>query len=138
MVASWRVMTVSSWRLHALRQEPELHLHAALLLVEPHDLEAAGAQLLHHGLLAGALDRALLGQTGAVDGLVCECRGRGSHYAATGIGRSSEFSTRRRSSAGWPERVSAAAIVMWPSFTRPASEASIVCMPCWAPVWMSE
>ena len=34
MVASWRVMTVSSCGLDALRQEPELHLHAGLLLVE--------------------------------------------------------------------------------------------------------
>ena len=47
-------------------------------------------------------------------------------------------STSLRSSSGFEERVSAIAIVIWPARTRPASDVSIVCMPCAPPVWMSE
>ena len=43
MVASWRVMIVSSAALTRFGIRRELHVHAALLLVEPHDLEALGS-----------------------------------------------------------------------------------------------
>ena len=43
-----------------------------------------------------------------------------------------------RSSSGLDERASAASVEIRPARTRPASEASMVCMPWDAPVWISE
>ena len=53
-----------------------LHLHAGLLLVQAHDLEARGLELRHHGGLADAGDHALLGQAGGVDAAVGELHAR--------------------------------------------------------------
>ena len=76
MVASWRVMIVSSAALTRFGRSLMLHLHAGLLLVQAHDLETAGLELRHHGGLADAGDHALLGQTGGVDAPVGELQSR--------------------------------------------------------------
>ena len=83
MVESWRVMIVSSAALTRFGRMLELHLHAGLLLVQAHDLEARGLELGHHGGLAGAGDHALLGQAGGVDAAVGELHAAGGHQAAT-------------------------------------------------------
>ena len=138
MVASWRVMIVSSAALtrFGIRRSSmfmPLFFSSSRMTWRPAVLE-----LLHHGRLADAGDRCPPG-AGRRRRRPCTLNvGCGGHHAATGSGRSSAFSTRRRSSAGWLERDSAVAIVMWPALTSPASEVSIVCMPCWAPVWISE
>ena len=54
------------------------------------------------------------------------------------LGRCGAECTSLRISLGSEERLSATDIVIRFSRTRPASEASIVCMPCWPPVWISE
>ena len=132
MVASWRVMTVSSWALTFLRPRESSMLEPGLLLVQVHDGQAARLQLGGDRVAGDARDLALLGRAGRVDGL--EGVGGGRHQAAT----SDSDSMSLRISAGSEARLSAAAMVILPSRTRPASEASIVCMPCWPPVWISE
>ena len=79
-------MTVSSRRLDALRPQPQLHLEAALLLLEGHDLEALRLQLRRRGLLVGALDLAALRDPGEVDRLECE-RGHQAALASSDVGR---------------------------------------------------
>ena len=83
MVASWRVMTVSSAAL--TRPKERSALQDRLLLRELHDLQALRAQLLGDGVLGRALDLALGRDAGPVDGLVGP--DRGAHQAATIGGR---------------------------------------------------
>ena len=81
MVASWRVMTVSSWALTFFGPERELHAEPGLLLDQVHHGQAAGLQLGGDRLTGEAGDLALLGRAGRVDGL--ERVGGGRHQAAT-------------------------------------------------------
>src|SRR5215217_5077663 len=121
-------------RLDPLRPEPQLHLEPALALLERHDLQAALLELAGDGLLVGAGDLAGLRDPREVDRLERE----GGHQAALASSDSGGISTSLMSSSGLEERDLATSIVILPLRTRPASEASIVCMPCDAPVWMSE
>ena len=131
MVESWRVMTVSSAGLMRWKRLMS-PLKRVLLLAQLHGLQALLLQRCLGGVRGCGLELALGRDAGPVDGLVGEdC---GAHYAATGI----RPCTRRRISAGCEERDSAVAIVILPALTSPASEESMVCIPCSPPVWIRE
>src|SRR5262249_26879501 len=106
---------------------------AGLLLGERDHAQALLAQRRGDGLLGDALDLAVGRDSRPVDRLVGPDR---RAHAATGVGIMPCAS--RRISTGCEDRDSASAMVIRPSRTRPASEASIVCIPCSPPVWISE
>ena len=140
MVASWRVMIVSSAALTRLTSVISIwkpvFFSFRSMTVRPWAFSSA----MTASFVAPTISP-VDGNAGGVDRLVGE--GRGGHQAASAPVRRARCVrpvdwTSLRSSAGSEERVSASAIVILPSRTRPASEASIVCMPYCPPVWMSE
>ena len=135
IVASCRVITVSSCALTRFGPSEMSILRPDFFSSMRHDAEAAALQLLGDRLARHAVEHARLGRAGEVDGLERE----GAHYAAIPMSPPMRpDSTSLRSSSGFEDRVSAIAIVILPARTRPASEVSMVCMPCAPPVWMSE
>ncbi len=72
MVASWRVMTVSSAALMRWKRR-DVGVERRLLLGDLHGLEAQGGQLLLRVVLGGGLQLTLGGDAGAVD---APCRSR--------------------------------------------------------------
>ena len=122
-------------RLDPLRPERDVHLQAGLLLLQGHDPQAGSVDGVNRSAVTEELMGRGLRQPGEVDGLERE----GRHQAATPSSTpSGPDSTSLRSSSGFDERVSAVAIVTRPARTSPASEVSMVCIPCAPPVWMSE
>ena len=79
MVASWRVMTVSSAAL--TRPKERSALRTDFFSLQLHDLQALGRSSSVTASLVGALDLALGRDAGPVDGLVGP--DRGAHQAAT-------------------------------------------------------
>ena len=131
IVESCRVMIVRSADL--TRFGPgELDLLGAALLGDVEDDEAAGLQLVVDRLLGVRVDLPLALDTDEVDGLE-DVRAAHDRYAAC-----SAMPSRRRSSSGVVERLSASFALIWPERTSCASAVSIVCMPMFAPVCSDE
>ena len=137
IVASWRDITVSSLALTRLGPRrssifrPDFFSSSAMTL-RPLALSSEVTVFLSAPSII-----ALLRDSREVDRLECE----GGHQAAFAIMPAPSpggISISLRSSSGLEERVTAISSVMRPARTRPASEASIVCIPCAAPVWISE
>ena len=142
IVASWRVSDRQVGRLDAL-EERDVDLLRAALVADVDDDEAARLELVGDRLLGRRLDLALRAGAGEVDRL----EDVGGHRAS--LPRPSRRRRRparpcrrapssRRSSSGVDERDSASWRVIRPLRTSPASEASIVCIPCAPPVCSTE
>ena len=135
IVASWRVMTVSSCGLmRRNRSNRSWFVRLVFSSTMSRTISPRLAQLIGDGLLGVRLELALRGNAREVDRLECERRPSGLRAYAAFTPRPISL----RSSSGVLERDSASSRVILPARTSWASDASIGSMPCAPPVCSTE